>query len=56
MLSYIKQQLQKAINHACKDPTIPRRLIAAMHGVNVTTLNRRIAWTQLSYAAAHRDT
>ena len=55
MTNYTEQQLQKAISHAQKDPTIPRRRIAALYEVNVTTMNRRIAGTQLTRAAAHRD-
>ena len=55
MPQYTEQQLQKAISHARKDPTIPRRRIAALYEVNVTTLNRRIAGTQLSRTIAHRD-
>ena len=34
---------------------IPRRQIAALYGVNVTTVNQSIAGTQLSYSVAHRD-
>ena len=55
MPKYTEKQLQKAINHARKDPTILRRRIAALYEVNVTTLRRRMAGTQLTYAAAHRD-
>ena len=55
MPKYTEQQLQKAISHARKEPTIPRRRIAALYEVNVTTMTRRMAGTQLSYAAAHRD-
>ena len=55
MPKYTERQLQKAISHARKDSTIPLRHIAALYEVNVTTLRRRIAGTQLSYAAAHRD-
>ena len=55
MTKYTEQQLQKAISHARKEPTIPRRRIAAFYQVNVTTMNRRIAGTQVSYTAAHRD-
>ena len=55
MTKYTEQQLQKAINHARKDPTVPRRRIAAFYEVNVTTLNRRIAGTQVSRSAAHRE-
>ena len=55
MTKYTEQQLQKAIAHAQKDPTVPRRRIAALYEVNVTTLNRRIAGTQVSRAASNRD-
>ena len=55
MPKYTEQQLQKAISYARKHPTIPRRRVAALHEVNVTTLNRRIAGTQLSRSVAHRD-
>ena len=55
MPKYTEDHLQKAIRHVRKDPIIPRRRIASHHGVNVTTLNRRIAGTQLSHSAAHRD-
>ena len=55
MTKYTEEQLQKAISHTRNDPTIPRRRIAALYEVNVTTMNRRIAGTQLSRSAAHRD-
>ena len=55
MPKYTETQLQQAISNARKDSKIPRRRIAALYRVNVTTLTRRIAGTQLSYTAAHRD-
>ena len=55
MPKYTEQQLQNAINHARREPTIPRKRIAALYQVNVTTLNRRIAGTQVSRSIAHRD-
>lgn len=55
MPKYTEKQLQKVIGHANKDPIIPLRRIAALYEVNVTTLRRRIAGTQFSYAVAYRD-
>ena len=55
MPKYTEQQLQNAINHARREPTVPRKRIAALYGVNITTLNRRIAGTQVSCHIAHRD-
>lgn len=54
MPKYTEQQMQKAINHARKEPTVPRARIAALYEVNVTTLKRRLAGVQVSSAAAHR--
>ena len=55
MPKYTETQLQQAISNARKDSKIPRRRIAALYGVNLTTLTGRIAGTQLSHTAAHRD-
>ena len=55
MTKYTEEQLQKAISHVHRDPTVPRARIAALYEVNRTTLNRRIAGTQLTHTAAHRD-
>ena len=55
MIKYIEQQLQKAIDHARREPTIPRARIAALYEVDRTTLSRRIAGTQRNFGAAHRE-
>ena len=55
MIKYTEQQLQKAIDHARREPTVPRARIAALYEVNRTTLSRRIAGTQRNFAAAHRE-
>ena len=53
MIKCIEQQLQKAIDHAQREPTIPCTRIAALYEVNRTTLPRRVAGTQRNFPAAH---
>ena len=55
MIKYTEHQLQKAIDHARREPTVPRPRIAPLYEVNHTTLSRRIAGTQRNLAAAHRE-
>ena len=56
MPKYTEQQLQNAMKHARKEPNVPLPRIAALHEVNITTLRRRLAGTQVSNSAAKRDT
>ena len=55
MPKYTEQQLQNAMKHARKEPNVPLPKIAALYEVNITTLRRRLAGTQISNSAAKRD-
>ena len=55
MPKYTEQQLQNAMKHARKEPNVPLPRIAALYTVNITTLRRRLAGTQVSNAAAKRQ-
>ena len=52
MPKYTEQQLQNAMKHARKEPNVPLPRIAALYEVNITTLRRRLAGTQISNSAA----
>ena len=56
MRKYTEQQLQNAMKYARKEPNIPLPRVAALYEVNITTLRRRLAGTQVSNSTAKRDT
>ena len=49
-----EHKLQQAIRHARRDPELKAARIAALYGVNATTLRRRIAGKTRDYATAAR--
>ena len=50
-----ENKLQQAIRHARRDPELKAARIAALNGVNATTLRRGIAGKSRDYATAARD-
>ena len=54
MPKYTEQQLQDGMKHARKEPNVPLPRIAALYKVNITTLRRRLAGTQVSNPIAKR--
>ena len=50
-----ENKLQQAIRHARRDPELKAARIAALYGVNATTLRRRIAGKTRDYATAARE-
>lgn len=48
-------KLQTAIQHARREPGVPTTRFAALYGVNVRTLGRRLAGTTTNHAAPSRN-